>query len=161
MFFKLFLLFTLTPLAELALLIKMGEVFGFWPTFTLVMFTGAAGAWLARAQGLRVIMDFRTSVEGNRLPTDPLIEGLLVVVGGALLVTPGVMTDIVGFALVFPLTRRKARDILKKTLAHRIDVAVTTGGPQGFYYGTHHGDSRRGGPSSGKQVNDDDDIIDI
>jgi UPF0716 protein FxsA len=103
---KLALFFVIIPLVELALLIKVGEVVGFWPTIGLVVFTGAAGAWLARLEGLRTMFKLRDDLANGRLPGQAIMDGMAVLLGGALLLTPGIVTDLVGFSLLLPQTRR-------------------------------------------------------
>lgn len=159
MLYKLFLLFIITPLVELALLIKLGEVLGFSTTFSLVIFTGAAGAWLAHQQGLRVIRKVNETLERGEMPTDPLIDGLLVVVGGAFLITPGIITDILGFTLVIPLTRKLIRKYIKQYIQSRIHMSVSAPGQAGFYYtsaGPGAGPARDRGHDE-----DNDDVIDV
>lgn len=155
MFFRLFLLFTIVPLAELALLIQVGAVIGAASTIALVIFTGAVGAWLAREQGLRVIREFNDAVRRGDMPTDSLIDGFMVVIGGAFLITPGIVTDIAGFILVIPVTRRLIRSYIKKNIQSRIEVVSFQPGPSAFHYtsySSHTGPTRR---------DDDDDIIDV
>jgi UPF0716 protein FxsA len=103
---KLAFFFVIVPLVELALLIKVGQVVGFWPTIGLVVFTGAAGAWLARLEGLRTMFNLRDDLAHGRLPGQAIMDGMAVLLGGALLLTPGIVTDVVGFSLLVPQTRR-------------------------------------------------------
>jgi UPF0716 protein FxsA len=103
---RLALLFVVVPLIELVLLIQLGQWVGLWPTLGLVVLTGVAGAGLARAEGLRTWMAFQREVAQGRLPGEPLLDGLSVLVGGAFLLTPGLLTDVAGFSLLLPPTRR-------------------------------------------------------
>jgi len=103
---RLALLFVVVPILELMLLIELGQVVGLLPTLLLVMFTGLTGAWLARAEGLRVFFQFQKELASGRLPGQAMLDGISVLVGGAFLLTPGVLTDFVGFSLLFPPTRR-------------------------------------------------------
>lgn len=105
-FGRLLLLFVLVPLIELVLLIQLGRWVGLWPTLAIVLATGFAGAALARAEGLRTWVAFQREVAEGRLPGKSLLDGLAVLVGGAFLLTPGLLTDLAGFALLFPPTRR-------------------------------------------------------
>ncbi len=105
MFARLLILFTVVPLIELALLIKLGNVIGLWPTIFIVIATGVLGAALARSQGTQVISAIRAEVAEGRPPTESLINGLLVLVGGVVLLTPGLLTDLLGFSLLIPFTR--------------------------------------------------------
>lgn len=116
MFARLLILFTVVPLVELALLIKLGNVIGLWPTIFIVIATGVLGAALARSQGTQVIGAIRAEVAQGRPPTESLINGLLVLVGGVVLLTPGLLTDLLGFSLLIPFTR----DRFKKRLQGRL-----------------------------------------
>ena len=120
MFLKLLILFIATPLVEMAILIELGRRLGTWHTIGIVLLTGLIGASLAKAQGLQVYRNLMTSLYNGELPHNHLIEGLLLFVGGALLVTPGVLTDVVGFVLVLPWTRRMVREQVKSQLRKRL-----------------------------------------
>ena len=156
MFIRLFILFTAVPLMELWLLIKVGEVIGASSTLLVVIITGAAGAFLARQQGLAVITQFQRQVESQQMPTDTLIEGLLVLVGGVLLVTPGIATDIAGFCLVIPYTRRAIRNALKRSVLSKMTMIHNAGYRQG-----HWGADSRGQGAGDRTHNNDDDVIDV
>ena len=155
MFLKLFLLFTITPVVELYLLIKIGQVFGAMETVLLVIVMGLAGAALARSQGLAVVRQFQEASRKGEMPADPILDGLLVVAGGALLVTPGVLTDLLGLALVAPPTRRYFREFIKS----RITMSLRTGG--GFYYYSGPGGYHQGGPDISGGDKKDNDVIDV
>ena len=127
MFIRLFLLFTIVPLIELAILMKLGAIFGVLHTIGLVIITGIIGAFLARDQGLKVIRELQESLSRGHAPTDPIIEGILVLISAALLVTPGVLTDIIGFILVIPYTRKIIRDFLKGYFKEKISQGVYSG----------------------------------
>lgn len=159
MLFKLFTLFVITPLVELAILIKLGEILGFATTFSLVIITGAFGAWLAHNQGLKVVQEFKETMERAEMPTDPLIEGLLVIVGGAFLLTPGLITDILGFSLVTPYSRKWMKKFIKARIQSKIHVSVSAAGPTGFYYtSSGHGPHTK---RDSKHDKDNNDVIDI
>ena len=102
---RLALLFVIVPLLELALLIKMGQWVGSWPTISLVVFTGVGGAWLTRMQGLRTMWRLRHDLRNGRVPGQAIMDGMAVLAGGAFLLTPGILTDLIGFGLLFPATR--------------------------------------------------------
>ncbi len=119
----LFLLFTVVPVVELYLLLQVGAVIGGWPTVGLVLFTGAVGAALARREGLRVLRDWQTALGAGRLPSEGVLSGLLVLVGGVLLVTPGLLTDVAGFSLLVPWTRRVVAGWLRRWAKTRLQVA--------------------------------------
>jgi len=123
MFFRLLVLFTLVPIIELFLLIKLGELVGFWPTVALVIGTGALGAFLTRLEGLRVLRQVRAEFQEGRVPTDRLLDGLLIIVAGAVLLTPGLITDAVGFFLLIPPGRRLVRRTVAAVAARRFGVS--------------------------------------
>ena len=121
MLFKLFLLFTLVPIVELALLIELGSHIGSLTTVALVMITGAAGAALARSQGLLVFQRLRSSIGQGQSPGDALIDGVLILAGGLLLLTPGILTDGLGFSALLPPSRQLIRSALKVAISRRIN----------------------------------------
>lgn len=114
MLLRLVILFTVLPLVELWLLIRVGQHIGAGPTVLLVVGTGVVGAALARREGLRVLGRIQAELNAGRLPADRMIDALLVLVAGILLVTPGILTDIVGFILLIAPLRRPVRSFLKK-----------------------------------------------
>ncbi len=122
MFFRLLLLFTVVPLVELFLLIELGRYVGPLPTIGLVLFTGALGAWLARNQGLAVLNRVRREFGAGRLPTDALLDGMLVLVAGAVLLTPGLLTDLAGFSLLWPTGRRFVRHRIAAWLRRKMEL---------------------------------------
>jgi UPF0716 protein FxsA len=130
---KLFLAFTLVPLLDLWLLLRIGGRLGLAPTVALVLGTGLLGAWLARREGARVLQGWRRAAAEGRLPEEGVLSGALVLAGGVLLVTPGVLTDVAGIALLLPPTRRLAAGALRGWLLRKVErgqVRVTTfGGP--------------------------------
>lgn len=95
----------LVPLVELGLLIKVGQHFGAVNTILLVILTGVAGAWLAKYQGLRVLWEIRSLLSRGVMPGYKLVEGLLVLLGGLLLLTPGFVTDVLGLLCLVPVSR--------------------------------------------------------
>ena len=120
---RLALLFVIVPLVELALLIRVGQAVGFWPTIGLVAFTGVAGAWLARLEGLRTMFKLRDDLAHGRLPGQAIMDGMAVLLGGALLLTPGIVTDILGFSLLLPQTRRS----IQRRVRARLEEHVRSG----------------------------------
>ena len=103
---RLFLLFTVVPLVELYLLIAVGRILGPMATIGLVLLTGAVGAWFARLEGGRVIRRWQEAMARQQIPKDGVIDGFLIFIGGLMLITPGILTDIAGLSLVMPPTRR-------------------------------------------------------
>lgn len=116
----LILIFILTPIIELFLLIELGKLIGTWNIIIIVVVTGVLGAMLAKSQGLSVLRDMQIDLMRGILPTDRLFDGALVLIGGVLLITPGVLTDLLGFALLIPLTRKWIKKILKGWLKRKI-----------------------------------------
>jgi len=123
MFLRLLLLFTVVPLIELYLLITIGGVIGVVPTIAIVIGTGVLGAWLARWQGLAVLRRISEEMTAGRLPTDALIDGLLILVAAAVLLTPGLLTDTLGFVLLVPASRAFVRKIVAAAIARRVPEA--------------------------------------
>lgn len=121
MFAKLLALFTIVPLGELYLLIKIGERIGAGPTILIVLATGIAGAILARQQGARVWWQIRSEMEAGRFPADRLIDALLMLVAGAVLITPGILTDLLGFTILVPFSRAPIRRWVKKRLGKMME----------------------------------------
>ena len=120
MFPKLLFLFIITPIVEMALLIELGKRIGTPQTIGIIVLTGIVGASLAKSQGLRILRDIKQTVNDARIPHDQLIAGVLILIGGALLITPGILTDATGFILVIPWTRRLVRERLKKYFSAKI-----------------------------------------
>ena len=117
---RLALLFVVVPIIELMLLIQLGQFVGLMPTLALVIATGIGGAAMARAEGLRVLFQFQKELAQGRLPGRAMLDGASVLVGGAFLLTPGVLTDLLGFSLLFPPSRRWIHRRLKERLEQQI-----------------------------------------
>lgn len=143
---RLFLLFTAVPLLDLWLLLAIGDAIGFWPTVGLVLLTGFAGATLARVEGLRVLGEWRAALAAGRLPEAGVLSGVLVLVGAVLLVTPGVLTDVAGLALLVPVTRRLAARGLRAWLDRQLR--------SGRVRVVHRGGARPGGTPASREVVD-------
>lgn len=120
MFIKLLLLFTVVPLVELLILVQLGELVGLLPTIALVIFTGALGAWLARMEGLRTLAAVQRDMSEGRMPTERLIDGLLILIAAAVLLTPGLLTDTCGFFLLIPAGRRLVRRKVAAAISRRV-----------------------------------------
>jgi UPF0716 protein FxsA len=124
MVFYLFLLFTLLPIAELAILIRIGQATVWWAPILLVICTGIAGAALARWQGLRVYERIREDARAGRMPADALVDGFLILLAGILLVTPGVLTDLVGIAFLIPPVRTLVKRGAKAWIRRNVEIRV-------------------------------------
>jgi len=115
------LLFVLTPLVELAILIYLGTIIGALYTILIVVATGILGAFMARNQGFATLSRIRSNFERGIIPSNELFHGALILAGGLLLLTPGVITDIVGFAVLVPQTRRLIGRWILSLIRRRIE----------------------------------------
>ena len=116
----LILLFTIVPITELALLIRIGQYIGLGYTVGIVIFTGVTGAYLAKMQGLIILRRIQQDVNQGVMPADKLFDGVLILSSGILLLTPGFITDIIGFMGLIPLTRNLFRRWLKRKIEEMI-----------------------------------------
>lgn len=123
----LFLFFLIVPFVEIYVLLKVGGLIGAMPTVLMVVFTAVLGAWLLRQQGFATWQRFQKSMAQGQAPVLEMIEGPMLLVGGALLLTPGFFTDILGFVCLIPAARRKlALYLIEK---HLVVMAAGAGGP--------------------------------
>lgn len=143
---RLALLMMLTTGIELALLLKLGELMGIVETVLLIVVTGALGAWMTKREGLGVLRQLQQDAQKGIPPADRLVEGLLVIVGGTLLFTPGVLTDLFGFTLIIPPTRRFLAPRIKGWIMKRFVVSTNAGGFQAGFGPMGPGPSARPGP---------------
>lgn len=133
MFGKLLILFILVPLLEILILIKMGEAFGFWPTVMLVIVTGFLGALLAQIEGFRTYVAIQRELREGRLPAEKMIDALILFVAGMCLITPGVLTDIVGLLFLFPSVRYLFKRWLRKKFDTFLKASEGRPGSAGFF----------------------------
>lgn len=117
---RLVLLFLLTPAIELGLLIQVDRLIGFWPTIGLIIATGIVGSYLARREGLTTWKRLNQRLQAGELPGTELADGVIILVAGALLVTPGVLTDVIGFLGLIPFTRAFIRRVLMRRLQRKM-----------------------------------------
>jgi UPF0716 protein FxsA len=108
------ILFIGIPIVEIAILVKIGTLIGFWPTMLIVIATGILGATLARIQGFLVLNRIRSELQMGRMPTEELIDGLLILIGGIVLLTPGLLTDFAVFLMLIPWSRNFSKKWLRK-----------------------------------------------
>lgn len=120
MLLRLMLLFILVPLIELAILIYLGTIIGALYTVLIVVATGILGAIMERHQGLAALSRIRSSIMSGIMPANELFDGALILAGGLLLLTPGIITDIVGFAVLVPQTRRIIGRWIRSLIHRRI-----------------------------------------
>jgi UPF0716 protein FxsA len=109
-------LFVAVPILEFAILIEIGRRIGTLYTLLLVFGTGILGAIFARLEGLRILYKIQENVRAGIMPTEQLFDGLLVLVAGVLLITPGFLSDITGLVLLFPATRYPFKAFLRRTV---------------------------------------------
>ena len=114
MFLKLFLAFTLIPAAEIYVFIKIGGFIGALNTVLIIIITGILGAYLARLEGMRTLYKIRENLHQGIMPTEELIDALIILSAGIMLLTPGFLTDIAGLMLLVPYTRFYVKRWLKK-----------------------------------------------
>ena len=138
---RLFLLFTVVPLVELYLLIAIGRMLGPIPTIALVLLTGALGAWFARLEGARVIRRWQEAMARQQIPKDGVIDGFLIFIGGVMLITPGILTDIAGLSMVVPPTRRLIADAVRRWFERQIATGRVQVYAPGYNGGPHAGPS--------------------
>jgi UPF0716 protein FxsA len=122
MFFRLFILFTIIPIAELYLLIKIGGMIGAFNTVLIILFTAVIGAYLAKTQGFIVIRRINQALNEGRIPGQELLDGLFVLLGGFTLLTPGFLTDFIGLSMLFPLTRILYIKIAVQIIQNKIET---------------------------------------
>ena len=126
----LILLFTVVPLIELAILIKIGQIWGLKNTLSLLILTGILGAILLKVQGISILRRIKAELSQGIIPSDALFDGFFIFCGGLLLVAPGVLTDFLGLLFLFPITR----NLLKYWVKQKIRKAFQQGRMIHFFY---------------------------
>jgi UPF0716 protein FxsA len=127
--FLLVLLFIVVPIAELAVIIQVGGLIGFWPTLAILIADSILGSVLMRAQGRIAWRRFNDAVRNGRVPAREVADGVLVIFGGALLLTPGFITDIFGILFLIPPTRALIRRVFLRQALRRMTVTMAMPGP--------------------------------
>jgi UPF0716 protein FxsA len=125
----LFFLLLFTPLIEIAVFIEVGGALGLWPTLAIVILTAMLGTALFRIQGLAVLRQAQTSLGVNQFPAHAVFDGLCLLVAGALLITPGFVTDGFGFLLFLPPFRALLRGLVARRLLHLGRIRTWPGEP--------------------------------
>ena len=126
------LLFIVAPLLELYVIIQVASVIGGWETIALLIVESAIGAYLLKHQGLATLGKISRAVNEGRIPSNELIDGLLLLVAGALMLAPGFIGDVLGFLLIIPVTRMPFRALVRKRISsgkYSSFFAATAGGP--------------------------------
>jgi UPF0716 protein FxsA len=116
MFAGLGLLLLAVPLIELYVIIKVGDVIGLWPTIALLIGVSIAGSMLLKREGMATWHRVQVAVGRGEMPTSDVTDGALIMLGGALLLTPGFVTDLFGLMLIVPFTRSRAKGLFRKVL---------------------------------------------
>jgi UPF0716 protein FxsA len=124
----LLVLFIVLPIAELYVIIQVGQLIGIWPTLALLLLDAIGGAILLKHQGRGAWRRFNEALAQRRFPGREVVDGVLIVIGGTLLVTPGFITDIIGLVFLLPPTRALARAVLRRFTIGRVAVAGFPGG---------------------------------
>jgi UPF0716 protein FxsA len=126
---RIFLGILAISLLELAIMVKLGMLIGFWPMTAIVFGIGAVGILLARSQGVRTLRALQADLAVGRMPAPRLLDQALILAGGILLVMPGLLSDLAGLALVIPPTRSLLKSWLRRRLARRLERSNQQGNP--------------------------------
>lgn len=156
------ILFIAMPIIEIAVLLRIGDVVGWVSTLLVVIATAIIGSLLLRQQGLATLNRARNRMDAGELPAREMLEGVLIVVGGVLLLTPGFVTDAFGFLCVIPFSRRwLARRLSARAVVGFAGKAGNSGGAEGGTFGHQTGASQAGaGKVSPRQHTGRGDVID-
>jgi UPF0716 protein FxsA len=129
------LAFLLTPILEIYVIVQVGQAIGAWQTVALLLIESAIGVWLLRREGSRAWQELRLALNQARVPARELADAALVLIGGTLLITPGFVTDVVGFFCVLPFTRPLARRLVLAYISRRVARGTirVVAGPSGRF----------------------------
>ena len=146
--------FVVVPLAEVYLLVQLGQVIGPWWTILVLVAAGVLGSLLVRREGSRAWRALQAALSSYRMPATELADGALVLIGGTLLLTPGFLTDAVGLFCILPFTRPLARRALAGVITRRLAHRPPSVGPLGPLFGpsTSAGKGTGGGPGTGRRT---------
>ncbi|SMY37806.1 phage T7 F exclusion suppressor FxsA [Photobacterium malacitanum] len=128
MFPLLMLLFIVVPIVEIGLFIQVGGLLGLWPTIAIVLLTAVIGASLVRSQGIATLISVQNKLQQGEMPTQEIVEGMLLAVAGVLLLTPGFMTDALGLVLLLPSSRAKVAQLLMQKVTLKSNFSHFGGG---------------------------------
>lgn len=157
----LFVLFILVPIAELYVLIQVGQTIGVPSTVALLIADSLLGAWLLRREGSKAWRAFRAALDARRLPAREVADGALVLFGGALLLTPGFLSDALGLLCLLPPTRAVLRRLLTTVVASRLGPVGLVGGALGRAAGSRRRTADRpatGSPYDGEVIDGGSDV---
>ncbi len=131
------LIFLLVPLAELYVIIQVGQAFGALNTIGLLILISAVGAWLAKREGMGVWKRFQRQVESGSVPGKEIADGVMILFAAALLMTPGFLTDVLAISLLLPPVRAAIRTVVLRRAARRAGIVRIYQGPSGPWSGPH------------------------
>jgi UPF0716 protein FxsA len=117
----LFLLIIIIPAMDIGLLLFSGKTIGVWPTLLFIILTGVIGAYLAKREGLQTIRRAQEQLRYGQIPGEAVLDGICILIGGTLLLTPGFITDLIGFLMLFPPTRKLFKFFMKNSFRKWID----------------------------------------
>lgn len=144
--FKLFILFAVMPIVEIALLLEVGEIIGGWSTLLIVIVTAFIGASLVKQEGIQTFTNAQQKMQSGQIPSQEIAEGLLLLIAGVLLVTPGFVTDVIGLLFSMPITRPLIAKIVAKQILRNVKVQgqFSSGSPFSSYstHTQHHNQHR-------------------
>lgn len=115
------LLIIIIPAIDIGVLLVSGKTLGVFPTIALIIVTGVVGAYLAKREGLQTIKRAQEQLAYGQIPGESVLDGICILIGGTLLLTPGFITDVVGFLLLFPPSRKPFKYFMIKALRKRIE----------------------------------------
>lgn len=140
------------PTLEIAAIIAVGRAIGGWPTLALLLVESALGAWLVKREGGRAWRALSTALTTGRMPSRELTDAALVLVGGTLLLTPGFVTDLAGFACILPGTRAFVRPLLAAVVQRKLLGAMTVPGAGTSSRGSRPGDGAATSSAAGEVI---------
>ena len=146
MAFILLFAFIAIPIVEISVFIEVGGRIGLWPTIMIIILTAMIGTWMLRQQGLSVLFRIRENLDANRVPVRELFDGVCLVIGGAFLLTPGFVTDAIGFLLFIPAIRAVLAATIAARVIARADVHVHGHSQGGWQSRPGPGPKDGGGP---------------
>ncbi len=140
--------FVVVPLVEIWAILQVGQLVGPWWTIALLVLDSVVGAWLIKREGGRAWRALREALQRGRMPAREIADGALILIAGTLMLSPGFVLDLVGLALLLPVTRPLARRVLTTFVERRLVAGPTFGGPLGGRFGGPFGpgNERRPGP---------------
>ncbi len=120
MFARLLALFIGIPILELCIFLVLGSKIGIPTTLAIIVITAILGAWLTKSQGLKALSNYQAAVSESRLPHEEVMDGIMILIAGAVLLTPGFLTDAIGFSLLVPSVRDVVKSLLRSKLKERV-----------------------------------------